>query len=333
MELDDPNMEAADKAARRLLAQEPKTIEAIRGGGNNRLFRVETATGTVALKSYKPADSDDWDRLAHEWTALVFLSRHLPGSIPTPIAHDPTSGWAAIEWVDGARIGKRSASDIAAALEFAGALRTLRDAARGESFTEAREACLCLGDLLSQIDWRLKRLEPVAAANAELGDFLDEVRVEYAFRRQDALLALDAAARLPRAFQVLSPSDFGFHNALRRPSGRLVFLDFEYFGWDDPAKLACDVHWHPGMSLSAAEQDVFATGFELQAKDDPGCQQRITAYRPLIGLRWCLILLNEFLALGLARRRYAGQTEEASAAQARQLAKARVLYSSIAHRI
>ena len=333
MELCDPNMEAADRAARRLLAQEPKTIEAVRGGGNNRLFRVETATGTVALKSYRPADSDDWDRLAHEWTALIFMARHLPGSIPTPIAHDPTSGWAAIEWVDGVRIGERSEADIAAALEFAGALRRLGGAATGEQFTEAREACLCLTDLLSQIDWRLKRLEPVATANTELSDFLEEVRAAYAVRRQAALQALDAAARLPQSFRVLSPSDFGFHNAIRRPSGNLVFLDFEYFGWDDPAKLACDVHWHPGMALNPSEQDHFATGFERQAKDDPGYRQRITAYRPLIGLRWCLILLNEFLALGLARRRYAGQTEEASAAQARQLAKARVLYSSIAHRI
>src|SRR5437868_11762839 len=125
MESDDSDVESAGKAARRLLAQEPKTIEAVRGGGNNRLFKVGTATGTVALKSYKPADSDDWDRLAHEWTALVFMARHLAGSIPAPIAYDPTSGWAAIEWVDGARVAERSAADIAAALEFAGALRTL----------------------------------------------------------------------------------------------------------------------------------------------------------------------------------------------------------------
>lgn len=326
-------MEAADRAVRRLLAQAPKTIEAVRGGGNNRLFKVETATGTVALKSYKPADSDDWDRLAHEWTALVFMARHIPGSIPRPIAHEPASGWAAIEWVEGARIGERSEADIAAALRFAGALRMLGDAATEEHFTEAREACLCLADLLSQIDWRFKRLEPVAAANADLSDFLEEVQAEYVFFRQAALQALDATERLSHTYRVLSPSDFGFHNALRRPSGKLVFLDFEYFGWDDPAKLACDVHWHPGMALSPAEQELFATGFELQAKDDPGYQQRIAAYRPLIGLRWCLILLNEFLALGLARRRYAGQIEEASIAQARQLAKARLLYSSIAHRI
>ena len=50
--------------------------------------------------------------------------------------------------------------------------------------------------------------------------------------------------------QVLSPSDFGFHNAILKESGDLVFLDFEYFGRDDPVKLMADFIWHPGMKLS-----------------------------------------------------------------------------------
>jgi hypothetical protein len=31
---------------------------------------------------------------------------------------------------------------------------------------------------------------------------------------------------IPRTERTLSPSDYGFHNALRRPDGTLVFLDF-----------------------------------------------------------------------------------------------------------
>ena len=42
------------------------------------------------------------------------------------------------------------------------------------------------------------------------------------------------------AERTLSPSDFGFHNALKRSDGRIVFLDFEYFGWDDPAKMTAE---------------------------------------------------------------------------------------------
>ena len=324
-------MAGAVEAARRLFAQEPRKIERVRGGGKNRLFRVETTAGVAALKGYR--HDDGWNRLGHEWSALVFLDRHLPGSVPRPIAHDPESCWAAIEWVDGQRIDARSDADIAAALAFAGALRSFGAAARRENFTAAREACPSLGELLSQIDWRLGRLEPVAATNPELGEFIAGVKAELAVRRRAAIDVISPADQLPAALQVLSPSDFGFHNAIRRPTGKLVFVDFEYFGWDDPAKLACDMHWHPGMALNETEQALFAAGFERQAEADAGYRRRIAIYRPLIGLRWCLILLNEFLKDGLARRREAGQTEETAVAQARQLAKARVLYRAIVDRI
>src|ERR1700680_1391707 len=48
--------------------------------------------------------------------------------------------------------------------------------------------------------------------------------------RTAAGLAFDA--ELPQEWRSLVPSDFGFHNSLRRPDGSLAFLDFEYFGWD-----------------------------------------------------------------------------------------------------
>ena len=54
-------------------------------------------------------------------------------------------------------------------------------------------------------------------------------------------------AELPVEQRTLSPSDFGFHNALRRPDGRVVFLDLEYFGWDDPAKMISDFLLHPAL--------------------------------------------------------------------------------------
>ena len=44
-------------------------------------------------------------------------------------------------------------------------------------------------------------------------------------------------------------SDFGFHNALIDESGTVYLLDFEYAGWDDPAKLVCDFSNQPDMLL------------------------------------------------------------------------------------
>ena len=46
--------------------------------------------------------------------------------------------------------------------------------------------------------------------------------------------------KLPRHKQILSPSDFGFHNSLMTINGSLTFIDFDYFDWDDPVKLTAD---------------------------------------------------------------------------------------------
>ena len=69
---------------------------------------------------------------------------------------------------------------------------------------------------------------------------------------------LDFAADLPQEWRSLVPSDFGFHNSLRRKDGSLAFVDFEYFGWDDPVKLSADIMLHPGKPLAAAAVRAFS---------------------------------------------------------------------------
>jgi len=308
--------------ATRLLGAPPLRIARAAGGGNNRIFRVETQRGSVAIKGYRAADGDSRDRLGREWNALSLIAPRMPGAVPRPLAIDRASGWAAYEWIDGARIEARGSSDIDAALAFLTRLQELRDDPLAADLGEATEACLSAAEIRAQIDRRLARL----SGAAPLAAFLSRVAT---LAERLSPTGQDPGP-LPHERQILSPSDFGFHNALRRPDGALVFLDFEYFGWDDPAKLASDIHWHPGMTLDAAERRRFAAGLADLFADDPGYGARLAVYRPLIGLRWCLILLNEFLPQGLARRRHAGQAEDAEVARARQLAKAQALFDEVA---
>ena len=117
-------------------------------------------------------------------------------------------------------------------------------------------------------------------------------------------------APLPRASQTLSPSDFGFHNAIRRPGGTLAFVDFEYFGWDDPAKTIVDFLLHPGMAIPEPFKHQFAAGMLAAFGDVPGIGARSRIVYPLFGLKWCLIVLNDFLP-----ERRAASTEETRASQ------------------
>ena len=127
---------------------------------------------------------------------------------------------------------------------------------------------------------------------------------------------------LPRAARVLSPSDLGFHNAVQR-DGQLVFLDFEYFGWDDPAKLICDFVLHPAMALSEPLKRRFVCEVLAACDAEAGLARRLTFCYPLYGLKWCMIFLNEFVPQDLFRRGFATQEARArEAIQSEQLTKA-----------
>ena len=110
--------------------------------------------------------------------------------------------------------------------------------------------------------------------------------------------------------QILSPSDFGFHNAILRNEGEICFLDFEYFGRDDPVKLMADFIWHPGMSLDPYHKKKWLKGTFKIFNNDPDIFSRFHAAWPLYGLKWSLILLNEFREDGWYKRVYADKDLE-----------------------
>lgn len=314
-------------------------VERLSGGGNNRLYRVETPRGTLALKCYGAAD-----RLAREFAALTVLAACGEKAVPSPLAADRTRQAALYGWIDGAAVGRgadeRPEGDIAQALAFVGCLAAPDLRTSASMLGEAAEACLSLSELRAQIGRRFARL---LAGAPELHGFLDtKVRpaVERAMMRARDLYAdvgLDPNRPLEPRLRTPSPSDFGFHNALRRSDGRLVFLDFEYFGWDDPVKLTADFLWHPGFALSPTERSEWFDGclalFGAQSAGDPGFTTRLEAQMPLYGLRWCLILLNEFLPERWERRRFAGTAAGWEEAKATQLTKAQAWLAEISRRL
>ena len=108
--------------------------------------------------------------------------------------------------------------------------------------------------------------------------------------------------------QAFSPSDFGFHNAIIKDSGEIVFIDFEYFGRDDPVKLIADFIWHPGMKLNKSQKVDWLKGAISIFDDDPDILSRYKSAWPMYGLRWALIALNEFLKDGWKKRTHASET-------------------------
>ena len=290
-------------------------------GGNNRLYRVEAEDGRIfALKSYPRTEGDRRDRLGAEFAALSFLKRNGVAQVPAALARDERSGHALYEWIEGEAVGDPGPSDLDGALDFAARLHDLRHAEGAGTLAWASEACTSGGELMAQVTARLERLRQVAADHPGLGAVLEDGIVPLIHRCGEAL----AFGALEPEGRTLSPADFGFHNAIRRADGGLVFIDFEYFGWDDPVKLAVEFPLHPAMSLGEGLAAHWRRGIDRVYEDMPGYGPRRMAFQPLFAARWALIVLNEFLPERWARRRAAGE-DDAVAARARQLTKARDL--------
>lgn len=322
----------ADLVQRLLEVAVPVTLSPVGGGGNNRIFKVDAGDARFALKCYPRQESDPRDRLRAEFGALSFLKQNGVDAVPQPVALDREAGIAVYSWFEGVPVDKPGRGDIEQTIGFLRRLNDLAARPGADRLPLASAACLSPAAVVAQVEMRYLKLRASAFGEPELMAFLDgefatcfKALVARA-REIAAISGVSYSAELPIGRRCLSPSDFGFHNVLRRPDGSLCFVDFEYFGWDDPAKLACDFVLHPGHELTRAQRRDFEVGAQaLFGAADPVYEVRRTALLPLFGLCWTLILLNEFLPATSARRAFAKGGDDDDGARRRQLDRARSL--------
>jgi hypothetical protein len=272
-------------------------------GANSEVWEVVTAGGSrYFVKRYPPPGPGEADRLTTEFTALTFMARHGVLQVPAAVCALPQSRVGVFGLVDGrplapAEVGE---SDVRQAADFLTLLHGLRGAAGAEELPVAKEACFSIAAHEALVRARVERLRE-GSADASLrgflsGDFLPHLEhVSAWIGAMAAAGGIEPGASLPAGARTLSPSDFGFHNTLRRPDGTLVFIDFEYFGWDDPAKTLADFFLQPAVPLPERLRrpfygdllDVYGPAADLG--------RRLPPVYALLALKWCLIVLNPFL--------------------------------------
>lgn len=326
----------------RLLSENVLLAEPIAGGRNSQVYRlVVSGSRSYALKAYFQHTSDSRDRLETEFSGLNFLWENGIRNVPQPIAKDRKQGCAIYEYIDGQHLPYEEITEleIDAAVLFLGSLKELNLRAQSRNLSNASEACFSWEAIIKSLQHRMDRLlaqQDYVSADPALLTFLsDELvpvygRVTEWSRSFFSQLGISFEQELNFFERTISPSDFGFHNALRRDNGEIVFLDFEYFGWDDPAKMVADFLLHPAMELSESLKQKFTVGILRQFNDYPGLDLRVQSVYPLFGLKWCFIILNEFLLDDFNRRHFAGVAAcDKRSIQNEQLLKAR----RILHRI
>ena len=276
--------------------------ERVPGGANSKVYKLSRpGRPNLALKCYPAAARDPRNRLGTEVKASRFLLDHGIRTGPSVLHSDQVNQVGVFEWIDGSPITLPDKKDLQGLVVFVSQLDELREASGAQSFAPASQACFSGQAICQQIRSRRDKLGRVRIEYPELHAYL---RQEF-----DPLLAQvqdwvqhhwphdqTFDDELPGEYRTLSVSDLGFHNALREKSGILRIIDLEYFGWDDPVKLASDLCWHPGMALDHQMRDDWIHAVTNIFIRDRLFTARLRAAHPLYGLRWAMIVLNPFLA-------------------------------------
>lgn len=302
------------------------------GGGNNRVFIIQAGGKQLIAKWYFTHPSDTRDRLRAEYAFLEYAHSLGLSCVPKPLACLHDEHLALYEFIDGSKLqpSEVSAQHIGEAAEFFRALNGAERLRLAGTLPDASEACFSIADQIASVQRRVVRLSSITPLTPEDASALDFVRhlqsrfdaVVKSIMTAAALAGMDTNAALDAELRCVSPSDFGFHNALKRPSGNLCFLDFEYAGWDDPAKMVCDFFCQPAVPINP----IYFEDFMQQTLNFSSASNLLTSRArlmlPLFRIKWCCIMLNEFLPDSARRRQFANPHADLPERKPIQLSKA-----------
>ncbi len=313
----------------------PFSLTPLDGGANNRLFRVTTGSRHFLLKSYFTHPDDPRNRLASEFEFSSFAWENGIRCIPKPIARASDHNLALYEFLPGRHLRPDEVDTraLGQALAFCRELNRIRSEPGAQALPEASEACFTIAEHVNTVDVRVEKLQDIESCS-EIDDaalkFVSDLKevwngVNASLRRKADGLRLPMSETISADERCLSPSDFGFHNSLRCGDGELRFFDFEYAGWDDPAKMVCDFFCQPAVPVPLEHLAMVSEEVAGYANGRSRCLGRIDLLLPLYRIKWCSILLNEFVGVNRTRRKFAGEHAVSETRKAEQLRKARRL--------
>ena len=296
MKVEGDNAPAFAEHWARQLGASVDSLERLRGGINNRVFRCGHGSQYWVIKGYAPVQPGQRDRMQAEVEFLRFAAQAAPGFTPALIQVDPDRRCVVLEHLQGESFPEGqppSEGEVAQAVEFFRQLNADPLRARESIQLDAAEGFLTLREHLGNVRQRLESMGSShleAALRPQAETLLQKLHVELA-RTEASTISLIEAGIVEDAIasesRCVSPSDFGFHNAIRTSEG-VRFIDFEFAGWDDPAKAATDFILQPRVPVDSRISPLLSS---LPASAS-SVVRRCEALKPILNLKWhCIILI------------------------------------------
>lgn len=308
-------------------------------GGNNKTLKVTFGNNKYIYKEYFKNENDPRDRLVSEYLFLKYAKELSRNWTPRPISWSIENGCALYEFIEGEIYTQENIDyeQIMEAAQFFVDLNSPDLRISSDKLSLASEACFSIISHINLVNKRLEMLyqiQPSSKENEEalmlckilkirVGNIINDIKLKC------QKLNLSMEENLTPAERCVSPSDFGFHNAIKTINGSAKFIDFEYAGWDDPAKMVGDFFSQLAVPIPNKYFDDFTNKCMRPFLDEEKHIQRSHLLAPLYKIKWCCIALNVFIPVNMARRKFANDRLDESEIKARQLTKAYDLLNSL----
>ena len=272
-------------------------LNKLQGGINNQVYLCTTERQSWVIKGYPQSKGHQRDRMKAEVQFLNFANEVAPELTPKLIYSHQGYRFVVLEHIEGKAFSEGippQADAIATAVQFIQLLNRDTNQARQWVEMDASEGFLCLSEHIVNVHKRLAGMttEHIPRKSLKMAlSLFKNIRTELEIVQEKTNKLIDEGVILDRIDpdkRCISPSDFGFHNAIMTAKG-VRFIDFEFAGWDDPAKTTLDFilqpHvpvWGQGSPLSIVWDQ------ELQASIDARCQ----VLGPILRLKWACIILS-----------------------------------------
>lgn len=268
------------------------------GGINNRVYLCGDDDKQAIVKLFSACDPSKPDRFKAETEFLAYSAICAEEYVPRIVHVDPVKRLLVLEYLKGSRYSETltpTAPDIQRAADYLKRLCLDTDLAKEHISQQAAEGFLSLSGHLENVSTRVAEMATAHAPQDLQGQALDLIGVlkeRFARVEQETRKQIESGQIEDRIHVELlcpSPSDFGFHNAMACSQGP-VFYDFEFSGWDDPAKTVADFFLQPRIPISTQYMCLFEESVASIMPLDV-LRTRIKHLGPILHLKWATIIL------------------------------------------
>ena len=275
-------------------------IKVIKGGRNNKIIRINLNNKNYIIKQLSQSKNGFLKNL-REFYFLSLLKKKLIKNVPRPYLCCIDNNYSVYEFLSGNKLKKINDKSIKKTVKFLRNIQIIKKSLiiKEKHFLFAVDACKCLNDHLKIVDSKFKKFFFLRKKNKKIPiSFIKLLNSTYIKLKSDYKKKYEKILnnKIKSKKLIVSPSDFGFHNILNYKN-KLFFFDFEYSGLDDIKKLICDFVCQPDYQFNNKQIkftiNSFSNIFNLDYSEIIIIYDLIKIYR----IKWCLIMLNDYLNL------------------------------------